>query len=139
VVLLPAVLGGLFWWLTAPDPRFAGAVFWIPAVLVVVMIWELSNRKRWEWLIAVIGISAAALILIGGYTNSFTNAAAELPIPYTPPTRSYLTESGFSYNIAREGDSNLQMGDPPLPASPYLIPKLELRGATLREGFRTGK
>jgi hypothetical protein len=139
LLFAPAVIGGVFWWITAPDSRFAGAVFWILAVLVVVMIWESSSRPRWEGLIGVLAIVAAGVIVANGYANSFTNADAALPIPYTRPTKEYITESGYVYNVARDPDTNLQMGDPPLPFSPYLIPKLELRGATLREGLRTDK
>ncbi len=139
ILIIPAIIGGLFWWITAPDPRFSGAVFWILAVLIVVMIWEISSHSRWDWLIGLIAIGATGVVLASGYSNSFTNVEASLPIPYTRPTRSYKTESGFTYNIAREEDSNLQMGDPELPASPYLIPKLELRGKTLRDGLWTGK
>jgi hypothetical protein len=87
----------------------------------------------------VLAIVAAGVIVANGYANSFTNADAALPIPYTRPTKEYITESGYVYNVARDPDTNLQMGDPPLPFSPYLIPKLELRGATLREGLRTDK
>lgn len=138
VIVLPAMLSCLAWWIAAPDPRFAGASFWIMAIGLTAMIVDGERRVWLRRLIPLPFIVIAAGLLVYGYQTDFSDRA-KFPIPVTIPITRYRTASGFTYNVAADADSNLQMGDPALPASPYLIPKLELRGKSILDGFRTAR
>jgi len=144
LLIIPAVLSCLYWWLSAPDPRFAGASFWLLAIALILAALDLlfgTIKRRWkQTLVRVLpfaSIIISALLLANGYATSFDPARVAFPTVANEPVQLYTTASGFQYNIAADPDRNLQMGDPPLPVSPYLIPKLELRGTGIADGFRT--
>ncbi len=144
LLIMPAALSCLYWWLSAPDPRFAGASFWLLAIALTLAALDLlfgNIENRWKQTLAralpVAILIVSALLLANGYANSFDPARVDFPTVGNEPVKLYATDSGFQYNVAADPDRNLQMGDPPLPVSPYLIPKVELRGAGISAGFLT--
>jgi hypothetical protein len=133
-VIVPALIGGLFWWITAPDPRFAGAVFWLLAIGAGLML--IGSGRRLVAVVSLGALSVTGWIVVDGYANSYETRDA-FPTIYSEPVAPFTTEFGFTYNVSADPDRNLQMGDPPLPSSVYRIPGVALRGATLLEGLVT--
>lgn len=141
ILLLPVtiLLSLVFWFLAAPDIRFAGALF---ALLPVAAggILLLNCERRWTWALVLI---ALALVLwtpmvvrqISGRHNAGeTPWAGFQPMPRAL-MRTATSHSGLVVNVPVKRD---QCGDEPLPAAPNLKSNLELRGTSLRSGFRLG-
>lgn len=135
--LIPAFVAGLFWFLSAPDPRFAGSAFWIWGVWGAT--WLLFSLRRmpprWISVLLLIAPTLIALLIVATEYDHGTYLD-EFPRVPTAPVKPYITASGLSVNISDDPNNSLQLWDAPLPASPYSLPSLQLRGTTLREGFR---
>lgn len=140
--LVPAALGVLAWFLTAPDPRYASALFWIMAagaatITIPLTAWPArSTPLVFAMLLAIAQQPTAvhsALTLdspgpIGGLYN--------LP---TVPLKTITLPSGFKIYTPAQGD---QVWDAPLPSAPptYVLPQLHSRCmGTLRCGFRASQ
>jgi hypothetical protein len=135
-VLIPSILSGLFWFFSAPDPRFAGAVFWIVSLwLAVILIWMVRPLalRGIAYSVLLLSIIAASVVLVYGY-GQFKAEGIGFPKIPRPALVQYLTKSGLK--VYTNPVTNTQLWDASLPASPYKIPDLELRGETLRDGFR---
>lgn len=116
---------------TAPNPRFAGAAFWIFGLAC--LSWFLASLPRpvgWR-----VGVIWAALMLAREIT------AVEALGPWqrdagparTAPVKTMVTESGVKVFVPETGD---QCWDAPLPCTPYFSPSLRLRNpANLAQGF----
>ena len=134
----PVILSVLFWFGTAPDPRFAEGTLWILAADVAYLAFagrENVNRFARAFMAAVI---AGLLLLDSVYgfarllkePERFPNYVGD-PVPMV----SELTYSGLKVWVPAEGELT---GPWTIPATPpdRFDPRLELRGQTLREGFR---
>ena len=137
--LLPAVLSAVFWFWSAPDPRFAGSAFWVIALWLIVMIYTLLPKSRWlAYPAIIVAIGIAAVLLSDGLKRDLrTDGLGFPPVPQVSITH-YQTNSGLMVNVAGNPNDTLELWDAPLPASPYKIPELELRGTDLKDGFRMG-
>ncbi|HVO41323.1 MAG TPA: hypothetical protein VMT34_01810, partial [Aggregatilineales bacterium] len=138
--LLPALVSVVFWFLTAPDPRFAGAAFWILALWTGIMLVSLLRQIRPPAIVVRASIAApagVALVLVAlGISAGFRLYGNGFPPLPHAPMKTYQTDSGLIVNIPANANNPLQLWDAPLPASPYTLPHLELRGSDLRSGFR---
>ncbi len=139
--LLPLpVLGGLlFWFFSAPDPRFATALFFLlpPALLYPVLKFS-TNRAGYDGTIFV--TLAFAVVANGSLTLWMLERA---PLVAAFPTQGYgavpvaalkseRTASGLDVLVPRSGD---QCWDSALPCTPYFDSKLHLRGRAEESGF----
>jgi len=138
LLISPIILSVLFWFETAPDPRFAEGTLWILAADVAYLAFagrENVNRFARAFLAVVI----AGLLLLDS-VNGFARLVKEperfpnyvgAPVPMV----SELTYSGLKVWVPAEGEL---AGPWTIPATPpdRFDPRLELRGQTLREGFR---
>jgi hypothetical protein len=160
----PIILSLLFWFFTAPNPRFAHATLWILAAdvayLPFVCLYRVPHHSN-------AGIAANAdtagksgavrqtrfccaffLLLVAGFTV-FELAAGlarlhqergRFPnfVGGPPPLVSRVTFSGLAVWVPTE--SNLT-GPWQIPATPTdrFDPRLELRGKTFRDGFRINR
>lgn len=134
----PVILSILFWFETAPDPRFAEGTLWILAADVAYLAFagrENINRLAGGLLVVVMA-GFFLLDSVDGFKRlvkepeRFPNYVG-LPVPMV----SELTYSGLAVSVPAEGELT---GPWTIPATPRdrFDPRLELRGTTLREGFR---
>jgi hypothetical protein len=169
-LISPIILSLLFWFFTAPNPRFAHATLWILAAdvayLPFVCLYRMPQPRN-AGIAANAGIAGNAdtagnsgavrhtrlycaffLLLVAGLTV-FELAAGlarlhqereRFPnfVGGPPPLVSRVTFSGLTVWVPTE--SNLT-GPWQIPATPAdrFDPRLELRGKTLREGFRINR
>jgi len=149
--LLPSVVSLVFWFVTAPDPRYAGAPFWVlgaGAITLATQESELSfNRKRSRVATFLCVATVASLVVssfIGGKASAFrvmikeTNplkALRQLSVNrdsgfHGAPQvelNTFVTRSGLTMYSPKNGK---QCWDAPLPCARRPIPDLRLR----REG-----
>jgi hypothetical protein len=157
-LISPIILSLLFWFFTAPNPRFAHATLWILAAdvayLPFVCLYGAPRNAN-----AVNAVNSGALrptrfccvfflLLVAGFTV-FELAAGlarlhqergRFPnfVGGPPPLVSRVTFSGLAVWVPTE--SNLT-GPWQIPATPAdrFDPRLELRGKTFRDGFRINR
>lgn len=135
--LAPPTLWLLFWFLTAPDPRFASAAFnllaaW-SATLLLVQLWAIC---RWNqpWLIRASVVIAILLVAPRVIKNGApTMCIGAIP---APPLEQVTTRSGLILYVPRTND---QAWNAPLPSAPFTNPSLETRSKILQDGFRSGR
>lgn len=133
--LLVPLAALLFWFMTAPDPRFAGAIFWILANGIVALV--LADIAREKPSVAAASVLLLALLLAYDphqnfvtFDSGFQDAPA---IAYT----AFETDSGLVLHVPRLNDGgDERCYDTPLPCTPYANPGLSLREAgEMRSGF----
>ena len=134
--MLPAVGGVLFWFLTAPEPRFAGVTFWYWAAgAMAIHCRRYSVSARWRFARAVLAFSVALTLVTTLKHNKFVDPGPHggfHPMPVAELATS-VTESGLAVHVPTDGD---QCWDAPLPCAPHVSPKLRLRKpGVLRSGF----
>jgi len=130
-LILPLVAGVLFWFFTAPDPRFVHAqILLLPAVTSAILLTLLHGRMRKR-----LFLTTAALIF---FTVNFNFIADLQHHPWHhklisttgwQPVRQVklearTTDSGLQVYIPITGD---QCWDAPLPCTPYFKTELRLR------------
>lgn len=133
--MLPLIGGIAFWFYKAPDPRFAGALFWCLAVwtwtLLAAYVLPIAPPRISRWaartslIFGVVYPACCAVTALAGDFQAF-------PIPKAR-MQEYATQSGLRLLIP-VGEP--QPWDSPLPATPYPRPDLILRGEALSSGFR---
>ncbi|MDA0323634.1 MAG: hypothetical protein O2923_13095 [Verrucomicrobia bacterium] len=129
-LLLP-VAALVFWFLAAPDPRFAGAIFWLfGAGALALVIGRLERRSI---------ITALLLFTILSLTMNFNPIAfvlrwqRDMGPERTGPLKIMTTTSGLQVHVPVEG---YQVWRAPLPATPHFNPELRLRvPGDLSKGF----
>ncbi|MBV9733804.1 MAG: hypothetical protein JO275_13600 [Verrucomicrobia bacterium] len=137
-LIAPIILSLVFWFVTAPDPRFAGATIWTLAADVVFLPFvclvsvRLLLRVFTTVLIAVfigleLGSGGTRLATQYEQFPNFVGGTSEL-VPR-------LTYSGLAVWVPVTGDVTGPWKIPAAPAYSF-NPRLELRGKTLRDGFR---
>jgi len=125
LVLLPAIGGVVAWCVTAPDPRFAGILFWVVAAVTTSLCLARTSRFTTITVVIMLGITTACydvtsiygalLPVLPGPTIGFS----VLPVPAMKVVR---THSGLSLYVPIRGD---QVWNTTLPSTPY--PQFGLR------------
>jgi hypothetical protein len=143
VVLLPGVFGVVFWFFTAPDPRFLNASSWClllgAGLLFLCSVRPLLNDRlfavvfcyvfllSYGWFIVTV-VKESRAITIKAYSGWAPIKAASL--------ERKVTTSGLVVFVPQTGD---QCWDAPLPCTPYFDPDLRLRSqGKLASGFTVG-
>lgn len=138
--LLPSLVAIFFWFILAPDVRFAGSCFWLLAIGSVLLVttnfqqtqvsFKLSQKQR------IMGIWVAILFffaLIIHKINLYGDTLA-FSSPLNVETKAFITHSGLTTNVPTKDDC---CWDAPLPCTPYPNAKLRLRKpGDLSAGFR---
>jgi hypothetical protein len=138
LIFLPILLSLLFWFFSAPSPRFAQATIWVFAVDLFYLGVFVAGKPNQA--VAQLAILVFATFMALEIVPGLTRLNAE-PIQFpnyigSPPEMLLRhTKSGAGIWIPKEG---INSGDAKLPVTPpdRFDPKLELRGSTLRDGFR---
>lgn len=115
IILLPSLLGLLFWFVTAPDPRFALSTFWILLVTTILLfsnVFELDNIKRTILLVLMFVLVTGTREIQSYHTENLRDNLAYKDIE----CRYIETSSGDSICLPKTGD---QCWDTPLICTPY--------------------
>ena len=137
-LIAPILFSLVFWLLTAPDPRFAGATIWTLAADFVYLPFACLDSVRLlvRGLITVlvaafVGVElGAGVIRLGTEHEQFPNFVGG-----TSELVPRLTYSGLAVWVPVRGDLTGPWKIPAAPAYSF-DPRLELRGKTFRAGFR---
>jgi hypothetical protein len=131
----------VFWFLTAPAYRFAGASFWIllmgMAVLVSDQLGFLEEAGRIPWVILVWMASLIFLIPLRAVPVSISSTHLVRPpdISQFPPYQLLATDSGLDLKVPLQGADCWNLA---IPCTRFFSPKLELlQPGHLGAGFRT--
>jgi hypothetical protein len=137
-LVAPIVLSLAFWFLTAPDPRFAGATIWTVAADIVFLPFACLVSVR-------LLLRVFTTALIAGFIGlELKEGAVRLATEHeqfpnvvggTCELVPRLTYSGLAVWVPVTGNLTGPWKIPAAPASSF-DPRLELRGKTLRDGFR---
>jgi hypothetical protein len=139
-ILTPAVFGFVYWFFTAPAPRFANAWFWCfllgSALLFLSSVQPLINKRSFAGVLCVVFIVTnlrfIGLVVKAPYTFEVVSSSGWYPIK-TVPLVQRETSSGLVVFIPEQDD---QCWDAPLPCTPYFNHNLRLRiPGKLASGF----
>jgi hypothetical protein len=149
--LLPSVVSLLFWFITAPDPRFAGAAFWVlgaGTVTLAAQEWGMSFNGKMRRFATFLGLAIVASFIASAAINGKANALRRImkennPLKvfrhliiiepggdsgfYASPhvdVNTFVTHSGLIMYFPKDGK---QCWDAPLPCARRPIPDLRLR------------
>ncbi len=138
-VNLTAWAGFLFWFATAPDPRFGLGFIALLALLLAVPSLLAALRR-----LSAAGLAALFLVALlweawrvhGWEPDVFPAAARHALVPADYPVPEELRTVHLDGLAVQVPVTNDQCWHAPFPCTPFPNPRLELRGATLRRGFR---
>jgi hypothetical protein len=144
-ILLPLIIGLIYWFFTAPDPRFADALFFALSICSVLLffssIYGMSNRRIFFVIICVVfvfsNLNFAEYFMENKETVKSISLSGWKPLRTVPLDRK-VTSSGLIVYTPKKGD---QCWDSPLPCTPYFNSSLRLRDPDrISSGFTvTGK
>ena len=131
IIFLPPILGLIYWFFTAPDPRFANSVFWLLSIsssLFILTFLQRIIRKHYFELAFIIMFALTNIVSIGFFFVHYSSWS-EISFSGWYPVKVYplnmqTTDSGLVVYVPAEGD---QCGDSPSPCTPYFDYKLRLR------------
>jgi hypothetical protein len=134
----PVAISLLFWFTTAPGPRFAEGTIWILAVGVAYLPFaSRDSAERFARAIFLVAVSGLTTLELATGFARLRKETERLPnFVGTPPVLTKeLTYSGLAVWVPVDGES---AGPWQIPATPpdRFDPRLELRGKSFREGFR---
>lgn len=115
----------VFWFFTAPDPRFAGGAFWILAAAANAFLIERLLPRRRRLARGLVALLLAVTFYFGARSWPLIAPGPErgfYPVRQFP-LRRVTTASGLVLFVPTEGD---QCYDAPLPCTPYPNPNLRL-------------
>jgi hypothetical protein len=134
ITLISAIL---FWFFTAPDPRFAYAQLWFCCVLAVYLTFSIKKLYlSWMYLFqtgAVI-LQLVALFILVKPKEVISHFITPSPPPVVQTKSIQL--NGRQIFIPSNGN---QCWDAELPCTPQIDSLLEWRGKEISEGFRMRK
>lgn len=137
--LIPLAGWLVFWFVTAPDPRFARAAFWLLAGwLGASAATHLADIRGWKsqrimQSFLILGLAAIVPGSVRKGTIVTDLATSGFGVMPQAPVKEYYTASGLKLFVPMVEE---QLWNAPLPSTPYPDPSLKLRGKTLAEGFR---
>src|SRR5260370_3437626 len=137
-LIVPTIVSLVFWFLTAPAPRFAEAAIWPAAADVAFLPFACLDTVRPSLRVfnSILIAGLIALELSWGFIRLVTEHE-EFPNFVGAPRQLVprLTFSGLTVWVPVEGDVTGAWQIPALPPSSF-NPRLEQRGKTFRDGFR---
>ncbi|HEX5758778.1 MAG TPA: hypothetical protein VF121_06250 [Thermoanaerobaculia bacterium] len=130
--------GALFWFLTAPAPRFGWGFAVLLALLLALPLLATTVRRLPAAALAALLLAALAWEawqVHGWEPEAFPDAArhARLPADYPRPSTRRVVLGGIAVQVPIEND---QCWYEPFPCTPTPDPRLTPRGADLADGFR---
>ncbi len=132
-----AVFGTLFWFFTAPDPRF-GWAFLLAGFLVSASLLILSEQATGSRIGSALPAALLAIPAVG--TLSFVLAAGvgalvrPSRLPRMPTREATVGSLRYRHPVL---DDRCFAAE--LPCTPHVVAGVQLRGSELRQGFRPGR
>lgn len=130
-ILLPSIIGLIYWFFTAPDPRFANAIFFLAMISsMLLFLISIKGIVRMPMYIAMF-----SMVFLVCNADLFSNIIRHLnyiklvsitgwyPVKEVPLNKK-VTLSGLIIYTPVTGD---QCWDSPLPSTPYFNERLRLR------------
>ena len=131
IIPIPILVALVFWFVTAPDPRFANASFMLLAVSAIVLLLsniQLNVSKRGMFtVICIIFVVANLNLLCWTFSHRWTVKNVSVDGWHKVkrvPLNEKVTSSGLRVYVPVSGD---QCWDAPLPCTPYFREALRLR------------
>ena len=137
IILGASFISSIFWFFSAPDPRFSGACFWIfgpgfAAMAIDNMGWKSSKiTTAFEYFL----ILSFFIYLFPSYRPLLILPNQEDGPFYHSPAPEYFTVSINNLDRLNLPKKNDQCWDIPIPCTPYPRSNLRLRGKSLDSGF----
>lgn len=131
-----------FWFIAAPDPRFAGASLWLlgyGAAALTLADWGATHPQTARSVALMLALLLSYETRETFLTYLPTDGSAFYPTQ-AAQVESYTTDSGLQVNVPApsiERPDEDRCYAAALPCTPYFDASLELRGETFRDGFRT--
>ncbi len=127
IIIVPWVLGLVFWFFTAPDPRFSGSVGWILAACVLTIAFDQLDRKiKYQLLrpLCFFCIFVTVFLVLAFNVRIYRPGPDKgfHPAP-EPHLKTYTVQSGFT--LYTPGKTGCWYG--PLVYTPWPDPNLRLR------------
>jgi hypothetical protein len=136
-IMGPSFISSIFWFFSAPDPRFSGACFWILGAGLTALALENINLK-----ISTTTIAIECILCMLFFVYLFQSHGPLFILPnqsngpfYSFPTSEYITVSLNNLNRLNLPTRGDQCWDIPIPCTPYVRPNLHLRNDSLSSGF----
>lgn len=126
----------LFWWATAPDPRFIHGILFIATALSLGIVLQSIKAITLPWR-AYQFLTVAAIFMAVFTIKDDVRALATkhivIPRPYPTGQQQWVRTEAAAYRIPAVDN---QCFNAPLPCAEKPIDHLEMRGQTLAEGYR---
>jgi len=127
IPVVPAACGTVFWFLIAPDPRFAGAALFVLGSGGLAAAVTLVRLPRQRWAVGFLVGFDCWFVLVTGWVHGFVvwpgPAGGLYPLPVAA-LEERRTASGLVVWVPVDSD---QCWDAPLPCTPSFNPRLRLR------------
>jgi hypothetical protein len=136
-LFLAAPAAGLvFWFFSAPAPRFAGACFWVPALGTMALLHR-HVRSSGAYIVTFL-LFGVAICQQTVRAKTFYNVTWDSGPVRTAPVNAVSKAPGFTvYTPSEEGDD--RCWDAPLPCTPYVRENFSLRDPSdMSKGFVAG-
>jgi hypothetical protein len=139
LIIIPILAGLIFWFFTAPDPRFALSLFWLFAfgsmLVLLVQIRSLFSRRKFMVILGVAFLSTNICFIT--YCVGHIPRLKDISVSGYQPIQSVSliqvkTVSGMVILKPEKGD---QCWDSPLPCTPDPNESLRLRKGNIESGF----
>jgi hypothetical protein len=137
-ILIPIAAGWVFWFMTAPNLRFANALIFLLQIGMVLIC--LSHVQA----LAPRGMAAAVCALFLAMNLPLVRSLQRNPLLLTSISTTGFQQMGTEQLDRMQTRSGLMLYTPvntdacwdsPLPCTPYFNPGLKLRGSDLKSGF----
>jgi hypothetical protein len=143
-ILLPSIFGLAFWFITAPDPRFANALFWLLSIgsslVLLSSLQAVVNKKVFPAMICMVFLVAniGFVAFIFKHRCAITDISLSAWYPVVEvPLNVQVTDSGL---IIYKPEDGIQCWDSRLPSTPDFNASLRLRiPGTIASGFTVAK
>lgn len=137
-VLLVVWVNILFWWVTAPDPRFIHGILFLAFAISLGFIFQkcsiLHKFISLNVIYFIIGsVMLSSLFTIKDDVKELFQDYFIVPKPYPISKQKIVKGQNFNYRIP---NTDNQCFNSVLPCAEKIIPKLELRGKQISDGFR---
>jgi len=139
-ILLPSIIGLIYWFFSAPNPKFVYALFYIVSICSILLflssIQDMSNRRIFFTIICLVFVAAnihfAVYVVENRWAIKSISVSGWHPVKNVPLDRK-VTSSGLIVYTPKTGD---QCWDSPLPSTPYFNARLRLRNPeSMSSGF----